>query len=353
MSLGQELVAIALGYARARFAELRTAVLTDADTFAQALGPGATAAQVAAHLDLAKAEFDAAGTDLDARNLVGSATHFGAAIHALDLAAQAAGVPLKPLLDSAIGWSNADPQGLPAQLGLPAVPPTLQLVDGALSFTLSAPGRTILPAPLLKFRALVLIARLRVDPAAAMAPLSVNLTLDDAEIGVGGGPIGALLGGASGSAESTMIIGFDSSGALTLSGGVAAKVVLPARPSLGPIDIHELAVELPPGEAGAIDASARFSVDLGGVITATVEGAGVELRVGAGQAAAGQDPLAVGLKLPTGIGLSDRRRSGQRRWLPRRTAPAASAAPCSCGSDRSTSKRSGCSPSSPASRSSW
>ena len=53
MSLGQELVAIALGYARARFTELRTAVLADADAFAQALGPG---------------------NDFDARNLVGSAT---------------------------------------------------------------------------------------------------------------------------------------------------------------------------------------------------------------------------------------------------------------------------------------
>ena len=73
MSLGQELVAIALGYARARFAELRAAVPADADTFAQALGRAATAAQVAAHLDLAKAAFDAAGNDSGARNLVGSA----------------------------------------------------------------------------------------------------------------------------------------------------------------------------------------------------------------------------------------------------------------------------------------
>ena len=98
MSLGQELVAIALGYARNRFTELRTTVLADADAFAAALGPGATAAQVGAHLDLAKAAFDAAGTDLDLRNLVASAVHFGIGLDELNEAAKAVGADLQPVL---------------------------------------------------------------------------------------------------------------------------------------------------------------------------------------------------------------------------------------------------------------
>ena len=186
MSLGQELVAIALGYARARFTELRTAVLADADTFAQALGPGATAAQVGAHLDLAKAAFDAAGTDLDLRNLVASAVDFGIGLDELNEAATAVGADLQPVLLREIGWANANPQGLAAQLGLPDEQPELDIVDGALVYTLTAPERTIMPAPTVKFHALTLVARLRIDPVRPGPPLTVSITLDEAEIGIGG-----------------------------------------------------------------------------------------------------------------------------------------------------------------------
>ena len=213
--------------------ELRTTVLADADAFAAALGPGATAAQVGAHLDLAKAAFDAAGTDLDLRNLVASAVHFGIGLDELNEAAKAVGADLQPVLLREIGWANANPQGLAAQLGLPDEQPELDIVDGALVYTLTAPERTIMPAPTVKFHALTLVARLRIDPVRPGPPLTVSITLDEAEIGIGGGPIASLLGGASGTAQSTMILGFDTDRGLTLSGSASPRVVLPARPSWG------------------------------------------------------------------------------------------------------------------------
>ena len=304
MSLGQELVAIALGYARNRFTELRTTVLADADAFAAALGPGATAAQVGAHLDLAKAAFDAAGTDLDLRNLVASAVHFGIGVDELNEAAKAVGADLQPVLLREIGWANANPQGLAGQLGLPDEQPELDIVDGALVYTLTAPERTIMPAPTVKFHALTLVARLRIDPVRPGPPLTVSITLDEAEIGIGGGPIASLLGGASGTAQSTMILGFDTDRGLTLSGSASPRVVLPARPELGPIDIREITLELPPGVPDTVDVGGTFTADLGGVIKATVTGAGVHLHVDPDAASAGNNPLAVSLKAPTGIGLS-------------------------------------------------
>ena len=54
----------------------------------------------------------------------------------------------------------------------------------------------------MKFRALTLAARLRIDPVRPGPPLTVSITLDEAEIGIGGGPIASLLGGASGTAQS-------------------------------------------------------------------------------------------------------------------------------------------------------
>jgi len=96
---------------------------------------------VGAHLDLAKAAFDAAGTDLDLRNLVASAVHFGIGLDELNEAAKAVGADLQAVLLREIGWANANPQGLAAQLGLPDEQPELDIVDGALVYTLTAPER--------------------------------------------------------------------------------------------------------------------------------------------------------------------------------------------------------------------
>ncbi len=318
MSLGQELVAIALGYARARFTELRTAVLADADAFAQALGPGATAAQVAAHLDLAKAAFDAAGSDLDARNLVASANQFGIGVNELNEAAKAAGADLRPVLLREIGWTNADPQGLAGQLGLPDSPSDLKINDGALVYTLTAPERTILPVPTVKFDKLELTARLRIDPLRPGPPLTVSISLEEAEIGIGGGPIASLLGGASGTAQSTIILGFDTDRGLTLSGSASPRVVLPARPALGPIDIREITLELPPGVPDTVDVGGTFTADLGGVIKATVTGAGVHLHVDPDAALGRQQPTRRLAEGPDRDRPEPRHRAGPRRRIPRR-----------------------------------
>ncbi|MGI8457659.1 MAG: DUF6603 domain-containing protein [Propionibacteriaceae bacterium] len=306
MSLGQELVAIALAYTRARLTELRDAVLADVDAFVAALGPpAATAPAILTHLEAAKAELDQAGAALDATDLVGSATHFGTAVDELDQAARAAGVVgLEPLLRSAIGWQNATPSGLAAQLGLPDDVPGLRLVDGVLIFELTAPGRTLAPVPRVAFEHLTLAARLRVDPTLATPPLSVAVTLAGAEIGIGGGPIATLLGGAGGSAQADVVLGFDTTRGLSLGGSASPKVVLPAHAGVGPLDLRELDLELPAGLPDTIDLGGTFTVDLGGVVSATVEGPGVHLHVAPGQALTGANPLEISLKAPTGIGLS-------------------------------------------------
>ena len=131
-------------------------------------------------------------------NLVASATHFGTGVNELNEAAKAVGVELRPVLFREIGWTNADPQGLARQLGLPDSPSDLTITDGALVYTLTAPERTILPVPTVKFSKLELTARLRIEPTLPGPPLTVSITLDEAEIGIGGGPIASLLGGASG-----------------------------------------------------------------------------------------------------------------------------------------------------------
>ena len=53
-----------------------------------------------------------------------------------------------------------------------------------------------------------------------------------------------------------------------------------------------------------IDIGSTITVELGGVIKATVDGAGIHLTIDPGAAIGGNNPLSVALKSPTGIGLS-------------------------------------------------
>ncbi len=130
------------------------------------------------------------------------------------------------------------------------------------------------------------------------------MTLDDLETGIGAGEIGALLGDARGSATSDVVVGVDTVRGLTLSGSASPRIVLPARTKVGPIDLREIAVELPGGRPDDIDLGTTLTADLGGVIKATVDGAGLSLHVDPAGAGSGANPLSVAVKAPTGIGLS-------------------------------------------------
>ncbi len=305
MSLSDELLAVALGFARSRLDELTGTVLADVDAFAAALGaPGFVddGGEVAGLLATARSEVAAAGPRLGARDFVGGATHLANAVNAVDqaVAKVPGGKSVTQLLADEIGWGGASPRGLARQLGLPATVPALQVTGGALVYKVTAPGKSLSPSPLtLGFDRAALAANLRLDGATPL--FSLTIAFSGLEAGVGGGPISSLLGGAVGSVGADIAVGFDSSSGLTLSGSVGRRVVLPARTQSGPLALNELAIELPGGDA--IDLGSTFVVNLGGVVQATVDGAGLRLRVDAAAVASGNNPLAVELKAPTGIGL--------------------------------------------------
>jgi hypothetical protein len=307
MALGEELVAGGLGYARARLDELRAAALADVVQFADAVGRpdfGDADGAVASHLATARAELDHALQSLAARDLVGAASHLGAALHAVDQAATAVpgGTSLGELLASEIDWGAVQPKGLAQQLGLPATVPGLEFADGALAYTISAPGKSLAPAPLtLGFDKAELTARLRVDGGSPT--FSVVLGLIGIEAGIGGEPISSLLGGADGSVQADVVLGVDTVNGLTLAGSVSPRVVLPARPKLGLLDLREIGLELPPKLPDTIDVDGTIVTDLGGVIKATVNGAGIHVHIDPAAAIDGNSPLSVTVKPPTGIGL--------------------------------------------------
>lgn len=308
MAVGEELVAGALGFARARLEELEDAALDDVASFAHAAGVDGfvdAGGVVAGHLTAARTALASVGPALAAANVIGAATQLGTAIHELDLASQAipGGRSLLGLLADEIGWDGAAPKGLAQQLGLPADVPGLQLAGGALVYELTAPGKSLAPAPLtLGFDDAKLTARLKLDGTAPL--FSLALALNGIEAGVGGGPISSLLGGASGSVQADVVLGVDTTNGLTLSGGASKRVVLPARPKLGPLNLSEIGLELPASIPDTIDIGSTIDADLGGIIKATVSGAGIHIHINPGGAAHGNSPLSVSLKPPTGIGLS-------------------------------------------------
>ena len=305
-SLGNELLAEAIEYAHTRLTEFRMAALGDVRSFAAAAGIAGfvdAGGAVANLLLAARTALDEVVARLTLKDYAGAAAQLGLALAAISNAASAVGATFLNLLLSKIGWGAARPAGLAKQLGLPASIPGLSMTGNALVYTISAPGRTLIPAPLtFGFDRLELTARLRMgagDPA-----LSITLALTGLEAGVGGGPIASLLGGAGGSAHADVAFGVDTARGLTFGGGAGVRVVLPACPKFGPLDLREIALELPTSPPGMIDVGSTITASVGGVITAVVDGAGLHVRIDPAAAGRGNNPLSVSIKTPTGIGLT-------------------------------------------------
>src|SRR5258708_2647108 len=92
MALGDELVAGALGFARAPLQGLDDAALADAPSFAHAAGVDGfvdAGGAVAGHLTAARTALGNVAPALAAANVLGAATQLGTAIRELDLAATA------------------------------------------------------------------------------------------------------------------------------------------------------------------------------------------------------------------------------------------------------------------------
>lgn len=305
-ALGNELLAAALDYAQARLADLREVALLDVPSFSAAFGIGGfvdAGGAVAGLLAAARAALDRVAPRMAARDYAGAATEIGNALRAISDAATAlgGGASLPALLAAKINWAAAVPAGLAKQLGLPASAPALAIDGGALVYKLGAPGRVLIPAPLkLGFDSAQLSARLRMDGGSP--PLGIDLGITGIEASVGGGPIASLVGGGGASVHADVVLGVNTSKGLTL-GGAGARVVLPARPKVGPLDLREIVLELPPGAGNTIDVGSTITADIGGVITATIDGAGLHIHIDPAAASRGNNPLSVSLKAPNGIGL--------------------------------------------------
>ena len=149
------------------------AALGDVASFAAAAGvPGfADAGGAVANLLIsARNALDAVAGLLALKNYAGAAAQLGLALGAISNATTAVnGAPFLNLLLSKIGWAGARPAGFAKQLGLPASVPGLSMTGNALVYTINAPGRTLIPAPLtFGFDRAELKARLRIgagDPA--------------------------------------------------------------------------------------------------------------------------------------------------------------------------------------------
>lgn len=300
--LANELLASVLDYLQARLAELRALALGNVVSFATAVeAPGFidVGGGVALRLTAARAALDLIAPRMAASDFTGAASQIGIALGEIaSAAATVNGLSFVDLLTRRITWSAASPAGLAKQLGIPATPPKLKLDGNTLVHTLEAPARQLIAAPLLRFEKLALTTRLSLNGAAPA--LSVSLALEDIEAGVGGGPIASLLGKA-GTVQADVVLGVDTVRGLTVGGG--ARVVLPAHPKLGPLDIKEITLEVPPGVRGAIDLGTTINASIGGIIQTTVAGSGLRLGIDPAAAAHGQNPLSVAVKPPTGIGL--------------------------------------------------
>lgn len=301
--LANELIAGAIQFALARLNELRAAILLDVPDFAVAVeAPGFVdvGGVVAGLLVAARAALDQAALRLSAKDYNGAAIELGKALRAIsDAGIKVNGTSLAQLLSARIAWSAVLPTGLMKQLGLPSTP-ALTVAEPSLVFSLSGPGRVLIPAPKLGFDRLELQARVRMD--GGTPPISVALALTGIEVGVGSGAISSLLGD-KGSVQADVSFGVDSEHGLTLGGGVGGRVTLPAIPKAGPLDVREIALELPPGIANTIDVAGSITCSLGGAISATVDGTGLHLHIDPAQAISGLNPLSVSIKEPTGIGI--------------------------------------------------
>lgn len=306
MGLADELIGGSLGFAQDRLAEFRDTALSDVPRFAHAAGRDGFVddGAVGSRLMTARGDLTQVPAELQAGNFEAAATHLAGALRAVDEAAKlVGGLSLRDLLIANVDWAGVTPTGLAQQLGLSLGQPSgLRFQDDGFVFEVQATQVSLAPSPLtLGFDKAVLTARLR--PEGEAPALAIVLALNGLEAGIGGGPISALLGGATGSAKADAVLGVDTKNGLTLSGGTAKQAVVPARASVGPLDLREMRLGVVPDRSDTIDIGSTVTIDLGGVVTATVEGGGVRVRIDAGAATGGSNPLAVELKAPTAIGL--------------------------------------------------
>jgi hypothetical protein len=309
--LADELLATALRFSVARLQALSALNSPDELADAFAIPHAATAAAaVAAHLNDARTEIGLAQQSLLAPDVNGAATHLSAALNDADAALTGVAWPggnpgLAGLINLVRNQAIAS-SGLLRQIGLDALPATpagITVENGALVYRLARNTPTNLSAGVaqLTLTSTALTARLRLTNA-ALPLLSVSLEIDNADATVGDAVVRALLGGG-GAVEATLVIAVDTTHGLTVGGGAATRVTLPASAKVGALDIQELSIDIPSSPANTIDVGATVTAALG-PMTILVTDAGVRLTIDPGGVSNGASPIAIAPKPPDGMGLS-------------------------------------------------
>jgi len=299
-SLPGELLAEAISFALDRLNALRAEVLGDVAALVAGLGrppfPDLDL-NVTNRLVEARAALDLAAVRIAANDIKSAAEQLGLALKAVATACSAVGGSLVDLLNTHIVWGAAS--GLARQLGFNPAGPQLSIDGDRLVHKLSAAGRSLIGPPLsLGFGKAELTSRLSLGGAGPA--ISISLALDDLEAAVGPGALASLLGGAVGSFVSDVVLGVDSDRGVTLGASASPRLVLPAYPKAGPIDVRELVLEIPGSAPGEVDLGSTIGARLGEIIAVTIEGAGLKLHIDP----TGVTPVTVALKPPTGMGLS-------------------------------------------------
>jgi hypothetical protein len=292
-----ELLAEVSSYILARLNELAADALGGVAALTAALGrpafpdPGGAVANLLAQ---AQSQLRVAAARLAAGDHKAAALQIGLALKAVSDACIAVGGSLVDLLNARMAWGAAS--GLAGQLGFTLASPKLRIDGDALFHEISADGRSLGLPILLAFDKAVLTTRLALGGTGPA--LTSSLAFEGLAGGLGG-PLSALLGGATGAFSADATLGVDSDHGLTLGASASPRLVLPAHPKLGPIDVRELVLEIPGGAAGEIDLGSTISTKLGGVVGFTIEGAGLALHLDP----AGGTPVTAAFKPPTGIGV--------------------------------------------------
>jgi hypothetical protein len=323
--LESELLTAALDFGRARLEALLDSVATDAKAILLSLVPAATAAQIAAveaiapdvATDLADAQTNLStfGADLtSAHTLADLESAFGqlaSALTAVDDAATkvstAAGIPvtnpLGTLVKSAVKAGGDAFGGLIDQLGLGGA--------GGLSDNFTSSGtvisyqlanlaaRDIPPAP----AGMLTLSNTTFTAALDCAEPKLTLTLTTGlAINLAADGFVQEIVGSSANVDTTLTVTVDTSNGLRFQAGAKGRANLDGSLAIPGVNLHELGIEIPDGDALGLALTGTLEGSLG-PIDAIIQGAGVALTFDPSKFGTG-NPVSLALQPPTGAGLT-------------------------------------------------
>jgi hypothetical protein len=310
--LAGALVHAMLSFADARIRRIEADALSSAAALADFLGgagPGADLPSAGTELGEARTSLATFRASLAGPATLGAgreaATQLGAALRHLDSAV--AQVRPGSRLGAALGDAFAAPivpMGVAAQLGL-RTPAGLTVDADAVTYRVRSADPVVLPGVLpIRLDSAVLAARLALDRGPS--PFRVTATFAGLSFVLRGsafdGFLAELLGSGT-SVSAAVTVGVDVDRGLTVASATSGPVTVPVHASGGTVDVPALELDLPADAPGMIDVGAQVAAALGPVLSFTVAGAGVRVRIDADHVASGT-PIALEARRPRGLGVS-------------------------------------------------